>query len=37
MPTTVLIGADGTVADIFAGQLDETLLRERIRRALGVS
>jgi peroxiredoxin len=37
MPTTVLIGADGTVADIFAGQLDETLLRERIRRALGVA
>jgi peroxiredoxin len=37
MPTTVLIGADGTVADIFAGQLDETLLRERIRKALGVS
>ena len=36
MPTTVLIRADGTVADIFAGQLDETLLRERIRRALGV-
>jgi cytochrome c biogenesis protein CcmG, thiol:disulfide interchange protein DsbE len=37
MPTTVLIGADGTVADIFAGQLDEPLLRERIRRYLGVS
>lgn len=37
MPTTVLIRADGTVADIFAGQLDETLLRERIRSALGVS
>jgi cytochrome c biogenesis protein CcmG, thiol:disulfide interchange protein DsbE len=37
MPTTVLIRADGTVADIFAGQLDETLLSERIRRALGVS
>jgi thiol-disulfide isomerase/thioredoxin len=37
MPTTVLIGADGTVADIFAGQLDEPLLRERIRRFLGVS
>jgi peroxiredoxin len=37
MPTTVLIGADGTVADIFAGQLDETLLSERIRRVLGVA
>jgi thiol-disulfide isomerase/thioredoxin len=37
MPTTVLIRADGTVADIFAGQLDETLLSERIRRVLGVS
>jgi cytochrome c biogenesis protein CcmG, thiol:disulfide interchange protein DsbE len=37
MPTTVLIRADGTVAEIFAGQLDETLLSERIRRALGVS
>jgi cytochrome c biogenesis protein CcmG, thiol:disulfide interchange protein DsbE len=37
MPTTVLIGADGTVADIFAGQLDERLLGERIRSALGVS
>ncbi len=37
MPTTVLIRADGTVADIFAGQLDEALLRERIRRVLGVS
>jgi cytochrome c biogenesis protein CcmG/thiol:disulfide interchange protein DsbE len=37
MPTTVLIGADGTVADIFAGQLDEPLLRERIRRFLGVA
>jgi thiol-disulfide isomerase/thioredoxin len=37
MPTTVLIRADGTVADIYAGQLDETLLRERIRRVLGVA
>jgi thiol-disulfide isomerase/thioredoxin len=37
MPTTALIRADGTVADIFAGQLDETLLSERIRRALGVA
>ncbi len=37
MPTTVLIGADGTVADVFAGQLDETLLRERIQAILGVS
>jgi thiol-disulfide isomerase/thioredoxin len=37
MPTTVLIRADGTVADIFAGQLDETLLSERIRRVLGVA
>jgi len=37
MPTTVFLGADGTVVDIFAGQLDETLLRERIRKALGVS
>jgi cytochrome c biogenesis protein CcmG/thiol:disulfide interchange protein DsbE len=37
MPTTVLIGADGTVADIFAGQLDETLLSERIRSVLGVA
>jgi len=37
MPTTVLIGADGTVADIFAGQLDEKLLSERIRRVLGVA
>jgi peroxiredoxin len=37
MPTTVLIRADGTVADIVAGQLDEPLLAERIRSALGVS
>jgi thiol-disulfide isomerase/thioredoxin len=37
MPTTVLIGADGTVADIVAGQLDQALLLERIRRALGVA
>jgi thiol-disulfide isomerase/thioredoxin len=37
MPTTVLIGADGTVVDIFAGQLDETLLSERISRVLGVT
>jgi cytochrome c biogenesis protein CcmG, thiol:disulfide interchange protein DsbE len=37
MPTTVLIRADGTVADVVAGQLDETLLSERIRRALGVA
>ena len=37
MPTTVLIGADGTLADIFAGQLDETLLSERISRVLGVT
>jgi thiol-disulfide isomerase/thioredoxin len=37
MPTTVLIRADGTVADVFAGQLDETLLAERIRRVLGVA
>jgi cytochrome c biogenesis protein CcmG/thiol:disulfide interchange protein DsbE len=37
MPTTVLIRADGTVADIFAGQLDEALLAERIRRVLGVA
>jgi peroxiredoxin len=37
MPTTVLIGADGTVADIFAGQLDETLLAERIRTVMGVA
>jgi len=35
--TLPLIRADGTVADIVAGQLDETLLRERIRRVLGVS
>jgi thiol-disulfide isomerase/thioredoxin len=37
MPTTVLIRADGTVADIFAGQLDGALLSERIRRVLGVA
>jgi cytochrome c biogenesis protein CcmG, thiol:disulfide interchange protein DsbE len=37
MPTTALIRADGTVADIFAGQLDQALLLERIRRVLGVS
>ena len=36
MPTTVFIRADGTVAEIFAGQLDERLLAERIRRVLGV-
>jgi thiol-disulfide isomerase/thioredoxin len=37
MPTTVLIRADGTVADIVAGQLDERLLSERIRRVLEVA
>ncbi len=37
MPTTVLIRADGIVADIFAGQLDEALLGERIRMVLGVA
>jgi cytochrome c biogenesis protein CcmG, thiol:disulfide interchange protein DsbE len=37
MPTTVLIRADGTVAEVFAGQLDETLLGERLRRVLGVA
>jgi thiol-disulfide isomerase/thioredoxin len=37
MPTTVFIRADGTVAEIFAGQLDERLLAERIRRVLGVA
>jgi cytochrome c biogenesis protein CcmG, thiol:disulfide interchange protein DsbE len=36
MPTTVLIATDGTVAEVFAGQLDEALLGERIRRVLGV-
>jgi thiol-disulfide isomerase/thioredoxin len=36
MPTTVFIRADGTVAEIVAGQLDERLLAERIRRVLGV-
>jgi cytochrome c biogenesis protein CcmG/thiol:disulfide interchange protein DsbE len=37
MPTTVLNRADGTVAEVFAGQLDETLLGERLRRVLGVA
>jgi cytochrome c biogenesis protein CcmG, thiol:disulfide interchange protein DsbE len=37
MPTTVLIRADGTVAEVFAGQLDETLLGERLRTVLGVA
>jgi cytochrome c biogenesis protein CcmG, thiol:disulfide interchange protein DsbE len=37
MPTTVLIRADGTVAEVVAGQLDEALLAERIRRDLGIS
>jgi cytochrome c biogenesis protein CcmG, thiol:disulfide interchange protein DsbE len=36
MPTTVLIRVDGTVAEVFAGQLDEALLGERIRTVLGV-
>ena len=37
MPTTVLIRADGTVAEVVAGQLDEALLAGRIRRDLGIS
>jgi cytochrome c biogenesis protein CcmG, thiol:disulfide interchange protein DsbE len=36
MPTTVFIRADGTVAEVFAGQLDEQLLRQRLRSVLGV-
>jgi thiol-disulfide isomerase/thioredoxin len=36
MPTTVLIRADGTVAEVFAGPLDEQLLVERLRSVLGV-
>jgi thiol-disulfide isomerase/thioredoxin len=35
MPTTALIRADGTVADVVVGQLDEALLTDRIRRDLG--
>jgi cytochrome c biogenesis protein CcmG, thiol:disulfide interchange protein DsbE len=37
MPTTVLIRADGRVAEVVTGQLDESLLAERIRRGLGIS
>jgi hypothetical protein len=36
MPTTVLIAADGTVAEVVAGQLDEQLLVEWLRSVLGV-
>jgi cytochrome c biogenesis protein CcmG, thiol:disulfide interchange protein DsbE len=36
MPTTVLVRADGTVAEIVPGQLDEALLTERIHRDLGI-
>lgn len=36
MPTTVLIRADGTVADIVAGQLDAELLARRIHDRVGV-
>jgi cytochrome c biogenesis protein CcmG, thiol:disulfide interchange protein DsbE len=36
MPTSVLIRADGTVAEVFAGPLDEQLLVERLRSVLGV-
>jgi peroxiredoxin len=36
MPTTVLIRADGTVAEVVTGQLDEERLTEQIRRHLGV-
>jgi cytochrome c biogenesis protein CcmG/thiol:disulfide interchange protein DsbE len=36
MPTTVLIAADGTVAEVVAGPLDEQLLVERLRSVLGV-
>jgi cytochrome c biogenesis protein CcmG, thiol:disulfide interchange protein DsbE len=36
MPTTVFIRGGGTVAEVFAGQLDERLLGERIRTVLGV-
>jgi cytochrome c biogenesis protein CcmG, thiol:disulfide interchange protein DsbE len=36
MPTTVFIRADGTVAEVFAGQLDEQLLRQRLHSVLGV-
>jgi thiol-disulfide isomerase/thioredoxin len=36
MPTTVLLRADGTVAQVFAGPLDEQLLVERLRTVLGV-
>jgi hypothetical protein len=37
MPTTVLIRADGTVAEVVVGQVDEALLAGRIRRDLGIS
>ncbi len=37
MPTTVLIRADGTVADVVAGQLDAELLARRIQDRLGVA
>jgi thiol-disulfide isomerase/thioredoxin len=37
MPTTVLIRADGRVAEVVTGQLDEALLAEAIRRDLGIS
>jgi thiol-disulfide isomerase/thioredoxin len=37
MPTTVFIRADGTVAEVVTGQLDEALLAGRIHRDLGIS
>jgi thiol-disulfide isomerase/thioredoxin len=37
MPTTVFIRADGTVAEIFSGQLDEQALAHELRDWLGVT
>ena len=36
MPTTVFIGADGTVLDVNAGELTEAELRAKITELFGV-
>jgi thiol-disulfide isomerase/thioredoxin len=37
LPTTVLVGADGTVKDVHVGQMTEAELRAAIAKSLGVS
>ena len=37
MPTTVLLRADGTVAEVFSGQLDEQTLARKLHDTLGVT